>query len=388
MYSGACLKKIMDVYEEPGNDSIDTSDGETFTCKDDGGSRIKDKKKLLKRNNKFIEDSEDSDTISFSFRKSEQKKIKVKEKPIKTEVKEEPPLSPIDTREMERKHEKEALELARRSRKMGCKTSSVEKMAEYTLSQRIKLEDGEYRSSRLNNKNTEIKKPGEDMFQPKIVQFFNKANSAKKGHLCFSYTADIEELLRLPDRPKDGSKTEDEIIDDLEAEISRKQQNLEEEIAKDLLKLEGGHRKLEEWKIRCKKNGLLRIRLEQELTEEKLREMFKENLAYLKGVEEGKVSSSRHQAFYKSVKARHGLYYTMITHPFNDQQLDWTLEEMSQVWMRTKKERMDNSKYVWKVLLPECFIKFYMDWFKVKKTEAELMIKETPIDEGIEDGGE
>ena len=95
--------------------------------------------------------------------------------------------------------------------------------------------------------------------------------------------------------------------------------------------------------------------------------MFKENLAYLKGVEEGKVSSSRHQAFYKS---------------------DWTLEEMSQVWMRTKKERMDNSEYVWKVLLPECFIKFYMDWFKVEKTEAELMIKETPIDEGIEDGGE
>ena len=62
---------------------------------------------------------------------------------------------------------------------------------------------------------------------------------------------------------------------------------------------------------------------------------------------------------------------------FSDQ-LDWTLEEIEKVWMQTKREKIDNKEYV-KVLLSECFIKFYMDWFKVSKEEAEIMIKETPL---------
>ena len=63
---------------------------------------------------------------------------------------------------------------------------------------------------------------------------------------------------------------------------------------------------------------------------------------------------------------------------FSDQ-LDWTLEEIGKVWMRTKREKFDNKEYVWKVLLSECFIKFYMDWFRVSKQDAEIMIRETPL---------
>ena len=37
------------------------------------------------------------------------------------------------------------------------------------------------------------------------------------------------------------------------------------------------------------------------------------------------------------------------------------------------------------VLLPECFIKFYMDFFKVTKAEAEIKIKETPLKDEDED---
>ena len=33
---------------------------------------------------------------------------------------------------------------------------------------------------------------------------------------------DLDELLRLPDSPEDGSKTKDEIIDEMEAEILRR----------------------------------------------------------------------------------------------------------------------------------------------------------------------
>ena len=46
---------------------------------------------------------------------------------------------------------------------------------------------------------------------------------------------------------------------------------------------------------------------------------------------------------------------------------------------------MDNNEYVWKVLLPECFIKFYMDHFGYGKGEAELRISETPLKKGNDD---
>ena len=60
-------------------------------------------------------------------------------------------------------------------------------------------------------------------------------------------------------------------------------------------------------------------------------------------------------------------------------ELNWTLDEMSKVWMRTKREKMDTNEYVWKVLLPECLIKVYGDKFGVSRAEAEVMIGETPL---------
>ena len=60
-------------------------------------------------------------------------------------------------------------------------------------------------------------------------------------------------------------------------------------------------------------------------------------------------------------------------------ELNWTLDEMSKVWMRTKREKMNNPEYIWKVLLPECFLKVYADKFGVSRAEAEVMIRETPL---------
>ena len=47
--------------------------------------------------------------------------------------------------------------------------------------------------------------------------------------------------------------------------------------------------------------------------------------------------------------------------------------------MRDTKEQMVDNEYVWKVFLPECFIKFYMDHFGFGRTEAERRISETPL---------
>ena len=73
------------------------------------------------------------------------------------------------------------------------------------------------------------------------------------------------------------------------------------------------------------------------------------------------------------------MYYTMITDPFTDDQLEWTLDEIGKVWMKNKREQIDNNEYVWKGLLAECFIKFYMDFFNINKAETEKRISETPL---------
>ena len=69
----------------------------------------------------------------------------------------------------------------------------------------------------------------------------------------------------------------------------------------------------------------------------------------------------------------------MITDPFTDDQLNWTLEEMSKVWMTNMRDKMDNGDYVWKVLIPEYFLKVYGDKFGVSRAEAEVMMRETPL---------
>jgi hypothetical protein len=193
------------------------------------------------------------------------------------------------------------------------------------------------------------------------------------------YTPSIDELLKLPDRPEDGGKTMDEVLDDLDVEIAERKKKHEEEMAKIDTDIAAEKQRQEERRERMKKNAVLRNRLEVEITESVLRRMFEKNTEYLRDIEAGRVESSRHQAFHKSSRTRHALYYTMITDPFTDNQLEWTLEEMGRVWMKTKREQMDNNEYVWKVLLAECFIKFYMDYFGFDKKEAEKRISETPL---------
>ena len=68
----------------------------------------------------------------------------------------------------------------------------------------------------------------------------------------------------------------------------------------------------------------------------------------------------------------------MITHPFSPSQLETVYVLLKDEWMPTLEEYYKKQEYVWKVLLPECFIKFYMDFFKLDKATAELNIKETP----------
>jgi len=44
--------------------------------------------------------------------------------------------------------------------------------------------------------------------------------------------------------------------------------------------------------------------------------------------------------------------------------------------MKDRFEIRKNNEYVYKVLMPECLIKFYMDFFKVNKATSEANILE------------
>ena len=188
----------------------------------------------------------------------------------------------------------------------------------------------------------------------------------------------LNNLLAMPERNEDG-KTMDEILDEVDEEIAKRQEKHKKEMEKvgrDMELLEQERRDRE---ARYVVNAGHRDRLAAEITQPVLRRMFDDNLEFLKSIRDGRTESSRHTAFHKNPMTRQALLYTLITHPFTDAQVDWTLECMTEVWMKTRKEQADNNEYIWKVLIPECFIKFYMDFFKIPKIEAEKRIKETPL---------
>jgi len=289
------------------------------------------------------------------------------------------------------KQRQEARALSRRSRGGNRGSQSLARMAERKMCQ------SEGASSRTKRKLSQNKAKKEDKSQPPIGKFFgvskNKGSKETKEEVGEDdqdddeaseldpayFNPNIDDLLKLPERPDDGSKTQEEILDELDVEIAKRHKRHELDSARVDKQIEEERKKKEERKARCKENAKLRNRLERELTEDKVRGTFRAIIPFLEAIWNGRETSRRHEAFHKSVRTRQALYYTMITDPFTDDQLDWVLEEMSTIWMRNKREQMENNEYIWKVLLPECFIKMYGDYFGFSKEEAEVRISETPL---------
>ena len=178
----------------------------------------------------------------------------------------------------------------------------------------------------------------------------------------------------------------EEVLDDMDLEIAERRKKHEKEMTCVDISIATEKMKQDETEERFLHNGERAERLREEVTELELRKFFKDNLQYLKDIQSGIIDSSRHKAYRKSARSRHALYYTMLTDPLSDEQLDWALEELSKVWMRTSKEQMDNNDYIWKVLLAEFIIKVYMDKFDMDKNQAEQCISETPLP--YEDSGD
>ena len=193
------------------------------------------------------------------------------------------------------------------------------------------------------------------------------------------YLPSIDELLKLPEKKDDKEKIADKILDDLDEEIALQNQKHLEEMSKLDERFAQQQKMIEDRKKRYAENAILREKLVNDLTRPELKKLFDQNREFLEEIKSGRIYSSRHVAFHKNLRTRQALMFTLITHPFSDSQIDWTYEEMTKIWLRSKKEHAANNEYVWKVLMPECFIKIYMDFFGLSKAEAEQKIKETPL---------
>jgi hypothetical protein len=226
-----------------------------------------------------------------------------------------------------KKREAEKLSVRTKVKTKGKKRESMVKMAEFSRS----ITSSDERVARLKVPKLEIHR-NRDLSR-------RKSNyELEEGDDC-DYLPSIDEILKIPERPDDGGKTMDEVLDDLDEEIAQRKKQHEEEMSGIDTDIAAERQRQEERQERLKKNAVLRDRLEVEVNEMVLRRMFRENIEYLKDIEAGRVESSRHQAFYKSCRTRHSLFYTMITDPFTDDQLEWTLEEIGKVWMKTKREQ-------------------------------------------------
>lgn len=216
--------------------------------------------------------------------------------------------------------------------------------------------------------------------QPKINKFVKDKAKQKDEELALT----IDELLTLPEKPDDDGKSMDELLDDLDVQIAEQKEQHRLQIKKLDADAMIQQKRKEDREVRYAANAINRDLLATELTQPILRKMFADIRGFLEDIKDGLIESSRHKAFHKSLKTRQALLYTMITHPFTDKQVDWVYEEMASIWLRTKQEHADNNEYIWKVLMPESFIRLYSDFFKLTMKEAEQRIKETPFDDSDE----
>ena len=191
--------------------------------------------------------------------------------------------------------------------------------------------------------------------------------STKKTKEKVKFDHEMNQILRIPPKsPESDNDIESQFDPNFKSKMRQADLFIEQEKQKEIQL-----KKFEEENLRY------RDCLVAELNESEIREMFQRNLPYLKNIWSGKETSDRKKMFLPGRGSKQ--MHFMITDPFTNEHLDWTLEEISKVWMRNPREMNENNEFIWKVILPETFIKFYMDHFSVGKEEAEKRIQNTPI---------
>ena len=207
-------------------------------------------------------------------------------------------------------------------KKVDRRKKAIAKM--YEFSQNIGLDDIPQLDNKpkVSRKGKPEKKTSKD--QPKISSIFGK--KARKADIKED-GVNLDDLLKVPDSVDDL----EELLDDFDERITNLQKTHDDVMQVLSKDIDDVKKSKEDFLARQRSNSELRDRLSDEVTEAVVKELFNDNLVYLRKIWKGTAISARHNAFHKGGKSRHGLYYTMITDPFTDEQLKWTLDEISKV---------------------------------------------------------
>ena len=110
-------------------------------------------------------------------------------------------------------------------------------------------------------------------------------------------------------------------------------------------------------RMRFKENRLRLKLLQADLSKEQILKTFNRHCELLVEIKSGKVYSARHEAFLKGGNVRWSLNMTVYDGFFRDEDIEMILDEIDNKLGLKDVERMLNSDYNWKVLLPEMLIK-------------------------------
>ena len=195
-------------------------------------------------------------------------------------------------------------------------------------------------------------------------------NVATKSEIYYIFEIK-QNKISIDDMPKipTNSVREKELeLDKLDLSIATSRAEFEKEMARVDRSIARERKRQSEFKERLVENSVRRDRLEKELSAPVLRGMFRKNKDYFMKIKCGEVKSLRHNEYFESGIKRDKLNFQKIVDP------------------KTKKDISDNAEYMEKVMVSECFLKLYMDFFEIDDTkEAEQRILETPVD-GDSDG--
>jgi hypothetical protein len=129
------------------------------------------------------------------------------------------------------------------------------------------------------------------------------------------------------------TETANKVLDRMDEEIKKQQSDHLQRMALLDQEISDERRKRGQWKQFRKDNAVVRDKIQNELTEDVIKEMFEINRSYLEAVWNGNIESKRHQAFNGGIKSRQQLLYKTISNLFTDEHVNWVVEELSKIGM-------------------------------------------------------
>ncbi|XP_052276261.1 uncharacterized protein LOC127875320 isoform X2 [Dreissena polymorpha] len=109
----------------------------------------------------------------------------------------------------------------------------------------------------------------------------------------------------------------------------------------------------------------------ENLKEDHLQYMVRNNEVYLRQIFEGKVHCGRHEAYKKGGISRQDLNYNSRIARFTDEQVEAVMETLQALFCKRHTKYLD---YLIKVLLPEVLVKIHMDIHKTNHEESEKLL--------------